>query len=652
MRRIGYTAALLGCLGAGVASAPAAETTPKAMLTLRPTRGGVDYDTPTDAAAIDACKVEMVTDAQKRTVGYALRDGQGKLLRKFVITNGGKFLNQWSYYQDGFEVYRESDLNGDRSLDECRWMNSGGTRIATVQDGKIASWKRLSAEEASKMAVQALVSNDPALLDTLIATPEELKAAGVPDSVVAKVAADAPKRAAEVQALLKGLVGWTEKTVWNRFDGTLPHVIPADAATGVSKDLVLYENAVVFAGAPAAQAGGQQPKLSFLQVPEMIKIDDAWKFVELPRAIDPEKPVVAATAGLRAAIFEVAGGGGLADHDPAMEAALQALTEYDKASSALASSAEKKEVAQFHVGRIPLLRGVVKAAKDDDDKLNTNKQIVDSLVAAYQTRAYPQGRKVLDDIIAEKGPLASYAAFRVVGAEFFMSEEPGSNYVANQKKWMGDLEAFLKEFPKSDEAPEALLQLGSANEFNAEEDKAREDYAKLVEAFPESPAGKKAAGALRRLDLVGKSISIKGAGAQGETIDTAQLQGKTVLVVFWASWAGQSVRREIPDLQKVAEKYRDKGLQIVGVNLDTDKADLDAFQKELKLDWPEILEPDGMEGRLAVEYGISSLPAMFLIDAQGKVVNRNLRAATEADREIEKTLGRKTPAGVALGGEK
>src|SRR6185312_6074635 len=115
------------------------------------------------------------------------------------------------------------------------------------------------------------------LLDTLIATPEELKAAGVPDSVVAKVAADAPKRAAEVQTLVKGLVGWTEKTTWNRFDGTLPHVIPADAATGVSKDLVLYENAVIFAGAPASQAGGQQAKLSFLQVPEMIKIDDAWK---------------------------------------------------------------------------------------------------------------------------------------------------------------------------------------------------------------------------------------------------------------------------------------------------------------------------------------------------------------------------------------
>ena len=85
------------------------------------------------------------------------------------------------------------------------------------------------------------------------------------------------------------------------------------------------------------------------------------------------------------------------------------------------------------------------------------------------------------------------------------NEEPGGNFLANQKKWMAELEGFLTRFGKSDEAPEVWLQLGSSNEFNAEEDKAREDYTKLVENFPETPAGKKAAGALRRLDLVGKS---------------------------------------------------------------------------------------------------------------------------------------------------
>ena len=160
MRSPRYFVAVFWLMGVVAASGMSAEYSPKDLLKFRPTQTSVDYDTPADAAAIDACKVELVTDSQKRTVGYALRDGQGKMLRRFVITSGGKYLNQWSYYQDGFEVYREVDLDGDRSLDECRWLNAGGTRVATVKAGKIVGWKRLSAEEASKVLVQALVTSD------------------------------------------------------------------------------------------------------------------------------------------------------------------------------------------------------------------------------------------------------------------------------------------------------------------------------------------------------------------------------------------------------------------------------------------------------------------------------------------------------------
>ena len=96
-------------------------------------------------------------------MGYALRDAQGKLLRRFVIARGGSKLDQWSYYQDGFEVYREEDLDGDRSLDECRWLNAGGMRIAQVEKGQIKGWKQISAEEASKVLVQATVLRDDAL---------------------------------------------------------------------------------------------------------------------------------------------------------------------------------------------------------------------------------------------------------------------------------------------------------------------------------------------------------------------------------------------------------------------------------------------------------------------------------------------------------
>jgi thiol-disulfide isomerase/thioredoxin len=273
---------------------------------------------------------------------------------------------------------------------------------------------------------------------------------------------------------------------------------------------------------------------------------------------------------------------------------------------------------------------------------------VDSLGAAIQTGFYPQGVKVLDGLIDKGGKLGSYAAFRKIAAEFALrNDEPGANLMANQKKWMADLKAFLDRYPKADEAPDALLQLASVYEFNAEEEEARKYYAQLTQDFPNTEPGKKAAGALRRLDLVSKPLALKGAGLRNESIDVAQLRGKTVLVAFWATWA-EPVKRDLPELLKVAQKYRTNGFEIVGVSLDNDRADLDQFLKENPLPWPQIFEPGGMESRLATEYGIISLPTMILVDAQGKVVNRNIRTATELDRQLEKVLANKQP-GVALG---
>src|SRR4051794_17873604 len=78
-------ATLLGILPAlAVAQGPQASE----MLSYRPTQRGVEYDTPTEKAAIEACKVESVLNKDKKAIGWALRDGQGQLLRRFVDTNG------------------------------------------------------------------------------------------------------------------------------------------------------------------------------------------------------------------------------------------------------------------------------------------------------------------------------------------------------------------------------------------------------------------------------------------------------------------------------------------------------------------------------------------------------------------------------------
>jgi thiol-disulfide isomerase/thioredoxin len=642
MRGLRYLLTILTLVGI-IPCAAKAQTngvTPSALLKLRPTIQGIEYDTPADQASINACKYERVLNEQNKPIGHALRDGQGKLLRRFVAVRSDH-LDQWSYYQDGFEVYREDDLNGDRSLDECRWLNAGGMRIAKVEKGKIKAWKQISAEEASKVLVQALVSGDPALLDTVMAAPEELAAAGVSKDIVAKVAETASKRPEHVAELRKKLIGWTDQTVWNRFDGTFPHVIPADPASGLEKDLTLYENAMVIPGTTAAN---QNPaKIAFLQIPDMIQLGTTWKFVELPRAIDPEKPIVTAASGIRAMLFDRANN--VEPRDEAVDAALKALADYDIKNAPLLQGGQKADIVRYNVGRFPLLRGIVKASKNPDDQLNYNKQVVDSLVAALRTGLYPQGRKPLDALIADGGKLSSYAAYSLIDAEFAMENDaPGANILANQKKWMADLDEFLKKFPNSDEVPLVLLHLANANEFSMEEKKAREQYGKLVQGYAATDAGKKAAGALRRLDLAGTPLVIKGTGLQNETIDTAQFHGKPVLIVFWASWASP-VKTDLPDLNKLYNKYHSGGLQVVGVDLDNERTELDEFLKQNKLPWPQIFEGGGMDSRLAIDYGIISLPTMFLVDGQGKAVNVYVRSS-DVEKQLEKLLPTKE-AGIA-----
>jgi thiol-disulfide isomerase/thioredoxin len=622
--------------------------TPTALLQFRPSQPGVEYDTPPDQASIDACKVELVKNAQQRSIGYVLRDGQGKLLRKYIDSRGTPALDTWSYYQDGFEVYRDIDLDNDQHVDECRWMNTAGTRVALVSNGKITGWKRLSAEEASKVFVQALVALDRGLLETVMASPDELASLGVPKGEIDRVAQPATQRVAQLNVLAtKELVGWDKQTVWLRFDGTMPHVIPADVSPELKGDLTLYENAVIFVG--AANGQGDPSKYAYLQAGEIIKVGDTWKFVELPHGVDPKNPVVANAGGqdggIRAWLYRDTDA---APPNPQMAAALQALGNYDTQNAAVLAGGNERKLAEFYRDRITLLRNVIKLCNDEDDRLMYNKQIADALAAAFQTDLFPDGIKLLEILVKDGGKIASYAAYRKIMAEnAFNAQKPGANQLTLQKQLLTELEAFLKSYPKSDEAADVLLQLASFNEFNAEEAEALKYYTQLVTDFPASEAGKKAAGALKRLDLVGKSINFKASGLRGESIDAAALRGKTVLITFWATWAA-SAKSDLPELLKTYQAFHAKGLEVISVNLDAEKATLESALKELPLPWTQIFEPGGIDGRLANEFGIISLPTMFLVDAQGKVVNRTIRTAAELEKQLEK-LGFDKTANTALG---
>ena len=127
-------------------------------------------------------------------------------------------------------------------------------------------------------------------------------------------------------------------------------------------------------------------------------------------------------------------------------------------------------------------------------------------------------------------------------------------------------------------------------------------------------------------------------GPQGQTVWVGDYvgQNKLVLIDFWASWCGPCIR-ELPNVVKAYERFHDKGLEIVGVSLDKDKASWLAAIEQTGQKWPQMSDLKGWDCAGAQIYGIQSIPANVLIDSQGKIVARDLRG-DDLLKEVESRL--------------
>lgn len=118
---------------------------------------------------------------------------------------------------------------------------------------------------------------------------------------------------------------------------------------------------------------------------------------------------------------------------------------------------------------------------------------------------------------------------------------------------------------------------------------------------------------------------------KGRTFTSAELRGKVVLVNFWATWC-PPCRAEIPDLIKLQDKYRDH-LLVLGISQDEGPIeDVHRFAAEHNINYPIAMTTPELE---KVFRGVSALPTTFVIDREGKIMQRHVGMLNAAVTELE-----------------
>ena len=123
----------------------------------------------------------------------------------------------------------------------------------------------------------------------------------------------------------------------------------------------------------------------------------------------------------------------------------------------------------------------------------------------------------------------------------------------------------------------------------------------------------------------------------GGRLSLRELRGKVVVVNFWASWCYPACWNEAPRLQAVWERYRERGLVLVGVVYQDREQGAREFIRKHGKTYPNGMDP---KSRIAIDYGAYGVPETFFIDREGKIAHKHVGEITmeTLTGEIEKLL--------------
>ena len=125
------------------------------------------------------------------------------------------------------------------------------------------------------------------------------------------------------------------------------------------------------------------------------------------------------------------------------------------------------------------------------------------------------------------------------------------------------------------------------------------------------------------------------ADINGKPVDLAKYKGNIVVLVFWATWC-EPCLQEFPNVKIMYDKFKDRGVQVIGISLDDDIGDLTGFVKQEEIGWPQIYDGKRWNGAIPSLYHVQNLPKLFVLDRENKI--RYIGSNTEDVSRVVTTL--------------
>lgn len=277
---------------------------------------------------------------------------------------------------------------------------------------------------------------------------------------------------------------------------------------------------------------------------------------------------------------------------------------------------------------------------DPDQSSRTRDYLVSQKIRHYvnSIKSLPQARQRLADYVnslKDKNPDSEETATAVGMQLFHLEIETGGPSSAKEKL----IDQYVEEYGDRSWAGFMVYRYGLMIKEAQGDDAQIRFFEKNVDRVS-SRFGNMIRKTIARSKLVGSPADLAAPTVSGDQFDIADLEGKVVLIDFWATWCGPCIM-EMPELKELYDEYRDAGFEIVGYSLDRDADRLNEFLDKKDFDWIQLYAEDPQERAEVLDrYGVAGVPATILVDQTGKIVAIDLRGHDKIESAIKKLLAK------------